>query len=82
MCGIWLRQYLEMKKESAGENTADQKPSEYAQLLGEIIRYTDDLHYQKYGTTGFHNTDLSNSVIPSWADISVKISEAKNWTYS
>ncbi len=71
-----------MKKESAGKNTADQKPSEYVQLLGEIIRYTDNLHYQKYGTPGFHNTDLSNSVIPSWEDISVKISEAKNWTYS
>lgn len=81
-CKQKLRQYLEMKKESAGKNTADQKPSEYAQLLGEIIRYTDNLHYQKYGTPGFHNTDLSNSVIPSWEDISAKISEAKNWTYS
>lgn len=71
-----------MKKENAEKNTADQKPSEYAQLLGEIIRYTDNLHYQKYGTPGFLNTDLSNSVIPSWEDISAKISEAKNWTYS
>lgn len=81
-CKQKLRQYLEMKKESAEKNTADQKPSEYAQLLGDIIRYTDNLHDQKYGTTGFHNTDLSNSAIPTWEDISAKISEAKNWTYS
>lgn len=78
-CKQKLRQFLEMKKESAEKNTADQKPSEYAQLLGEIIRYTDNLHYQKYGTPGFLNTDLSNSVIPSWEDISAKISEAKYW---
>ncbi len=71
-----------MKKENAEKNTADQKPSEYGQLFVDIIRYTDNLHDQKYGTTGFHNTDLSNSVIPTWEDISVKISEAKNWTYS
>lgn len=78
-CKQKLRQFLEMKKENAEKNTADQKPSEYAQLLGEIIRYTDNLHYQKYGTPGFLNTDLSNSVIPSWEDISAKISEAKYW---
>ena len=69
-----------MRRESAGENTAEQKSSEYDQLIGDIIRYTDDLHYQKYGTPGFGNTDPENSAIPSWDDISAQINEAKHWT--
>ncbi len=80
-CQQKARQYVEMRRESVGENTAEQKSSEYDQLIGDIIRYTDDLHYHKYGTPGFHNTDPENSAIPSLDDISAKISEAKNWTY-
>ena len=79
-CQQKARQYVEMRRKSAGENTAEQKSSEYDQLIGDIIRYTDDLHYQKYGTPGFGNTDPENSAIPSWDDISAQINEAKHWT--